>query len=253
MDAGAGHLAFLDAHIPTAHYANLDNNLSGQVTVSSGRHPLPSANQFAGFLSHAGWQPGKTLVAYDDTGGIIAARLWWLMKYFGQDNAALLDGGLPAWLAAGFELESGQKDPECAPVERLEPLDEMLLSSSQIADGLKTNKIHLIDARAANRFYGEAEPIDSRAGHIPGACNHPCSQNLLPDGRFKPPGELRTALNATRVEHKDMNMVHMCGSGVTACHNIFAEELVGLQGSRLYAGSWSEWIRDPSRPIVTVD
>jgi len=248
-DPAKGYSDYLNAHIPGAVYAHLDNDLSNPVTGDSGRHPLPDADRFAGFLARSGWQAGISLVAYDDAGGSIAARLWWLMKYFGHDDALLLDGGLPAWKTAGYGLESGQVHAVTTAAARLKVRDELAVSTTEIIKGLPGKAMVLADVRAAERFNGEIEPIDSVAGHIPGAINYPFQLSLAPDGRFKPVSEVREALLTLQVSHQANDLVFMCGSGVTACHTIFAAELAGIMGSRLYAGSWSEWIRDSSRPV----
>jgi thiosulfate/3-mercaptopyruvate sulfurtransferase len=246
----AAYQDYLKSHIPGAVYAHLDNDLSSPASSDSGRHPLPDANKFASFLSRSGWQPGMMLVAYDDIGGAIAARLWWLMKYFGHDGAALLDGGLPAWQAEGYELESGLVSVPQLPLADFRVSHEMVMTTSEIIEKLVAKQIVLADARARERFIGEIEPIDTVAGHIPGSVNYAFSVNLEMDGRFKSAQELRCGLLTVTENDDAQNLVHSCGSGVTACHNIFAAELAGLKGSRLYVGSWSEWIRDPSRPIA---
>ena len=250
-DPGAGYDDFLESHIPGAVYAHLDDDLSSPVTGTSGRHPLPGADRFASFLSRSGWQTGMALVAYDDAGGSIAARLWWLMKYFGHDGAALLDGGIHAWTAAGFRLESGRTSVKVQAVVEHRVCGNQVMSTPQVMDELGRHDIVLIDARANERFTGEFEPLDSVAGHIPGSVNYPYHLNLLPNGMFKPAEEIRRGLLSRVNWDGEQGLVHMCGSGVTACHNIFAAELAGLTGSKLYAGSWSEWIRDPSRPVQT--
>jgi len=248
-DPGSGYRDYLEAHIPGALYAHLDDDLSSPVTASSGRHPLPDAEKFSGFLARSGWQPGIGIVAYDSAGGSIAARLWWLMKYFGHDCAALLDGGFPAWQAAGFELESGEVTNTSTPPVRLSATGELLRSTADILENLGGKSMILADVRAGERFRGEIEPIDSAAGHIPGSVNYPFDLNLSPSGKFRPVPEIRKGLLTLSGSHDTDDMVYMCGSGVTACHAIFAAELSGLKGSRLYAGSWSEWIRDPTRPV----
>lgn len=250
-DPDAGYQLFLKSHIPNATYANLDKDLSSPVTPLSGRHPLPEAEQFASFLSRIGWQPGLKLVAYDDMGGAFAARLWWLMKYFGLSGAALLDGGLAAWLAAGFPTQTGEVDSRAAARLTLQAQREMVMSASEVQAGLAGHEILLVDARACERFRGDVEPIDSVAGHVPGAKNLPLSQNLGSDGCFKPSEEIHRLWQPLQGDMGAGQVVHMCGSGVTACFNQFASELAGLQGSKLYAGSWSEWIRDPGRGAET--
>jgi len=248
-DTNAGFEDYLESHIPGAVYAHLDNDLSGPLSGGGGRHPLPAADQFAGFLARSGWQPGKLLVAYDDAGGAIAARLWWLMKYFGHDHAALLDGGISAWWAAGLALESGQAAISVQPAVSLKGDDSLVLTTVEVIEGLHRKGIVLADARAAERFSGEIEPIDTVAGHIPGSVSYPYNLNLNKVGLFKPVADLHTDLNTLIGDHISENLVHMCGSGVTACNNLFAAELAGLAGSKLYVGSWSEWIQDPSRPV----
>jgi thiosulfate/3-mercaptopyruvate sulfurtransferase len=250
-DPAAGYVSFLEAHIPGAVYAHLDNDLSGPVTSDSGRHPLPDADQFAAFLARSGWQPGTLLVAYDDAGGSIAARLWWLMRYFGHDCAALLDGGLSAWQAAAYELESGPVAVASKMSVSLSERGEFLVSTGEVLRNLEKQGSLLADVRAAERFRGDIEPIDSVAGHIPGSVNYPFQLNLLADARFKSAPAIRTGLLAMSENRPAQDVVFMCGSGVTACHTIFAAELAGLEGAKLYAGSWSEWIRDPSRPVET--
>jgi len=250
-DPGKGYRSYLQTHIPGAVYAHLDEDLSSLVTPNSGRHPLPEADKFAAFLARSGWQTGTRLVAYDDAGGSIAARLWWLMNYFGLSDAVLLDGGLPAWQSAGYELESGQVTVASTEPTCLRARSELVVSIEEVLEGSVGHPMLLADVRAAERFSGEVEPIDSMAGHIPGSVNYPFQLSLGPDGIFKSVGGIRNSLLALKESQPPGDLVFMCGSGVTACHTIFAAELAGLNGSRLYAGSWSEWIRDPSRPVET--
>jgi thiosulfate/3-mercaptopyruvate sulfurtransferase len=251
-DTGAGFEKFLESHIPGAVYAHLDDDLSSAVTSTSGRHPLPDPDSFAAFLARLGWSPGKLLVVYDDGNGSIATRLWWLMKYFGHDCAALLEGGMAAWRQAGFAVESGRTDMTEASAVSLKANEDLLYTTLDLVEGLENGSTVLVDARAARRFRGEVEPIDPVAGHIPGALNYPLTTNLSRDGRFKPVEDLRSGFQKLVGEVTDRDLVHMCGSGVTACLNLFAAELAGLKGSKLYVGSWSEWIRDPSRPVESV-
>lgn len=248
-DTQAGFDSYLESHIPGAVYAHLDDDLSGVVSATSGRHPLPDAASFASFLARSGWCPGKLAVAYDNAGGSIAARLWWLMKYFGHDCGALLDGGFNAWGEAGFDLESGQVKVVEQPAVKLHADRDLVLSTADIIENLGRGEIVLVDARASERFAGEIEPIDSVAGHIPGSVNYPCMLNISANGTFHPVEELRKGLQKLAGGRDAQDLVHMCGSGVTACSNIFAAELAGLKGAKLYVGSWSEWIRDPSRPL----
>lgn len=248
-DTQAGFKAYLEAHIPGAVYAHLDDDLSSPITGTSGRHPLPDKALFASFLARSGWCPGKQVLAYDDAGGSIAARLWWLMKYFGHDCGALLDGGINAWCDAGFDLESGHPNPTVQQAARLRENSKLVYSVSDIIEGLSRDEILLVDARAAERFAAQVEPIDTVAGHIPGAVNYPFVLNLAADNSFLSVNEISQQLRKLAGGHDTQDIVHMCGSGVTACSNIFAAELAGLEGSKLYVGSWSEWIRDLSRPV----
>lgn len=247
-DPDAGYRNYLESRIPGAVYAHLDDDLSGPRNEGSGRHPLPGAELFADFLGRIGWQPGVSLIVYDDVSGAIAARLWWLMKYFGHDACAMLDGGISAWREAGFPLEVGPADVEPMPVADYHVRDDLVVSSSELVEYLGTDRYLLVDARTRERFDGESEPIDPVAGHIPGAVNHPYTLNLTPDGLFKPTDEIREGLLKLEPSQEKTDLVHMCGSGVTACHNIFAVELAGSTRQKLYVGSWSEWIQDPTRP-----
>lgn len=248
-DPGSGHRDYLEAHIPGAIYAHLDDDLSNPITANSGRHPLPDAVRFAAFLARSGWQPGIRLVAYDCAGGAIAARLWWLMKYFDHDCAALLDGGFTSWQSAGYELESGRVTTTSTIPASFNVNNEMVVTSTEVLEDLGTQGKALVDVRASERYSGEFEPIDSVAGHVPGSVNYPLQLNLSENGRFKSAQQIREGLLGLSKGLEAKDMAYMCGSGVTACHTLFAAELAGLNGSKLYAGSWSEWIRDPSRPV----
>lgn len=247
-DTDAGRKAWLAGHVPGARYAHLDSDLSSPILTYTGRHPLPDTRNFAKFLADAGWQRGQLLVAYDEGSNAIASRLWWLMRYHGQ-SAALLDGGLAAWKAAGYGLETGQGASRAVAATELEPLPGMTVSSVEVLADL--DDLAIVDARASERFTGKVENLDTRAGHIPGALNRPFGANLQLNGRFRDRSALRAEFEALLTNSSLSDVVHSCGSGVTACHNLFAMELAGLAGTRLYAGSWSEWIRDPSRPVAT--
>jgi thiosulfate/3-mercaptopyruvate sulfurtransferase len=249
-DPARGRRDWLSGHIPGARYANLDTDLSSPIQAHSGRHPLPDSGRFAEYLAAIGWTPGMLLVAYDEGPNAVASRLWWLMRYFGQPSA-LLDGGLAAWTSAGLPLEQGEPDFEPAAVERLQPDREMIVTSRMVSDSLEDGSLCIVDARAGQRFTGEVETLDTRAGHIPGSLNRPFAANLRLNGRFKDAAELREDFEDLLEDHDRRRVAHSCGSGVTACHNLFAMELAGLTPGRLYAGSWSEWIQDPDRPIAT--
>ena len=243
-----GYRDYLAGHIPSARYADLNRDLSSPVTPNTGRHPLPEARQFAEFLARLGWNGSKTLVVYDERNSTIAVRLWWLMKYFGQ-TARILDGGMSAWVAAGLQLEPGQTHVKPVTALQLSANPGLTTSAAEILETRGTHAMVLVDARAKERFRGEVEPLDQKAGHIPGSLNRPTSENLDESGRFKNPDVLRSEFEQLIPGRAIHSVVNTCGSGVTACHNAFAIELAGMGPTRVYPGSWSEWIRDDSRPI----
>lgn len=249
-DSGKGRSDWLAGHVPTARYAHLDGDLSSPIQPHTGRHPLPETPKFAAYLGRIGWAPGKLLVAYDEGPNAVASRLWWLMRYYGQP-AALLDGGLAAWTAEGLPLESGDPAPDALPAPSLVPDESMTVGTGAILATLGDDSLLVLDARASQRFTGEVETLDTRAGHIPGSANRPFGANLRLGGRFKDGATLREEFEDLLEDRQPASVAHSCGSGVTACHNLFAMELAGLGGSRVYPGSWSEWIRDPDRPIET--
>lgn len=248
----AGEEAWRAGHVPGARYVHLDRDLSGPVTPATGRHPLPDPAAFARTLSRWGIGPGTRVVAYDDAGGAIAARLWWLLRWHGHRGAALLDGGFPAWVAAGLPVTSAAPpEPGPAPAARAAAGCMPVIATDELAARLQAGTAPLvIDARAPARFRGDEEPIDPVAGHVPGAVNAPFQACLDARGRFRPPGELRALFAPLLAGRPAAEAAVMCGSGVTACHALFAMELAGLPGAALYAGSWSEWIRSPERPVA---
>lgn len=246
-----GRGKYLQNHIPGAHYAHLDDDLSSPVTAKSGRHPLPETGAFADYLGSIGWSEEFMLVAYDDAGNAIASRLWWLMKYFGH-SAALLDGGIQAWVGEDYPLESGPVILPATLAPNLIPNQRATVKAEDILNGIESGRLNVLDARAPDRFSGETEPLDTKAGHIPGALNRPFQLNLDESGRFKQPEQLCREFEALLGDRNPSQLANSCGSGVTACHNAFAMELAGLSPAVLYPGSWSEWIRDPERPIETV-
>ncbi len=245
-----GRAEWLAGHIPGAIYAHLDQDLASPVGDHSGRHPLPASADFAEYLASIAWSDGKLLVAYDEDSNAISARLWWLMRYFGHPSA-LLDGGLAAWADAGLPLELGETRLDPEPVEELVPNRHMTVSVEFIHDSIDSSEVLVLDARAAERYSGQIEPLDTKAGHIPGALNRPFGDNLDDQGRYRNSGVLKAKFEDVLGGVAATRVVHSCGSGVTACHNLFAMELAGIGDSRLYPGSWSEWIRDPARPIKT--
>jgi thiosulfate/3-mercaptopyruvate sulfurtransferase len=250
----AGRRAYLEAHIPTARYADLNRDLSAPVTSSSGRHPLPSPERIAARLGDLGVSHDTQVIAYDEASGAFAARAWWLLRWLGHAKAAVLDGGFKAWLAGGGALESGDP-PAVAPSPgrmRFTPRVDRhaVLGAAELIEALKDPRHMLVDARAAERFAGSVEPLDPVAGHVPGAVNHPFTANLSADGTFLPPAELKRRWQERLAGKSPRDVIAMCGSGVTACHNLLAMELAELYGAKLYAGSWSEWIRDPERRVA---
>jgi len=249
-DPERGRAEWLAGHIPGAVYGNLDQDLAAPVEAHTGRHPLPSPGHFSEFLASTGWSGNQLLVAYDEQSNAIAARLWWMMRYFGQ-RAALLDGGLAAWIDAGLPLEAGARAAQPADVKKLGPGPGMTVTAEMIGDRTGTGECLVLDARARERYSGEVENLDTKAGHIPGAINRPFGENLDDSGHFRKPDQLRAEFRELLGPLSPETVVHSCGSGVTACHNLFSMELAGLSGSRLYPGSWSEWIRDPARPVST--
>ena len=250
-NAAAGKAAYDSGHIPGARYAHLDDDLARPPAAHEGRHPLPDPERFAATLGSLGIAAGDTVVAYDEGSGAIAARLWWLLGWLGHERRAVLDGGFAAWQAAGLPVE--QRAPAFAARRyepRRAPQPDAVVTTSEIERVVAAGDL-LVDARAAARYRGEQEPIDPKAGHVPGARNRPFSDNLTADGRFRSPAELRAELGELLGGRRPEQLVAMCGSGVTACHLLLAMEVAGLSGGRLYAGSWSEWIRDAARPIAT--
>jgi thiosulfate/3-mercaptopyruvate sulfurtransferase len=251
FDADKGERDYHAEHIPGAVFASLDRDLSdlSRIPLGLGRHPLPSEQAFSAALGRWGWRPGLQVVCYDaGHGALAAARLWWLLRLCGIKDAAVLDGGYAAWKAAD---ESVSKDvPQRQPTKVTLHYDASLVMLDHAAVRHLRQDL-LLDARATPRYLGEVEPLDRAAGHVPGAANRPFSENLEPDGRFKPADVLRQEFQAVIGNHAPGQVVHMCGSGVTACHNLLAMEHAGLTGSRLYAPSWSGWVSDPARPVAT--
>ena len=247
-DVQAGARAWRAGHLPGSHYLHLDNDLSGQKTGRNGRHPLPARPDFARTLGRLGITPETQVVALDRQGGVYASRLWWMLRWMGHAAVAVLDGGMPAWTDAGGTLERDEvpADGESSYPERAPLVPQT--DSDRLARDLA--RVRLVDARAAERFRGEVEPLDKAAGHIPGALHRFFKDNLDADGRFKPAAQLREEFQPLLAGSPAADVVHTCGSGVTACHNLLAMEHSGLTGSVLYPGSWSEWSSDPARPIA---
>lgn len=287
-DHDAGRRAYDEGHIPGAIYLDHEKQLAAPRTGKNGRHPLPKPEDFSALMQAHGLRPESKVVAYDASGGMFASHLWWMLRWIGHENVAVLDGGWQAWLAGGGQVEAGTalhgsrlltRDTVSAHAERTATQNEGCVdatgdsgissvvgtSQARVGKGMPTvdaNAVQanildpvftVIDARANERFRGDVEPMDPVAGHIPGAVNRPYSYNLQPDGRFKPAAQLRAEFSTILDGKRPQQIVHQCGSGITACHNLFAMELAGLKGSSLYPGSWSEWCTDPSRPTATGD
>ena len=256
-----GREQYAEGHLPGARFVPLDAELSGMKTGANGRHPLPDADDFMATLGEWGIRPGQQIVAYDASGGTYAARLWWMLRWMGHYSVAVLDGGFPKWEKEGRPVTA--EVPHFSPTVYRGAPRTMHVDAAFVESNLGKPEVTVIDARAAGRFAGEGETIDPVGGHIPGALNRPFGENLGRDGSFKPPERLAkdgsfkspqklagefAALLGNRAPTQ---IVHQCGSGVSACHNILAMEVAGLAGSRLYPGSWSEWCSDPDRPVAT--
>ena len=250
VDTGAGKRAYGESHIPGARFVHLDEDLSAPLTGRNGRHPLPDPERFARRAGELGIGNRTQVVAYDASGGYYAARLWWTLRWLGHDAVAVLDGGWDAWVQAGQPVTS--EAPRVAPA-RFAPRirGDASIAAGQIAARIGQRPPLLVDARSPDRHRGENETLDPVAGHIPGAVNRFFKLNLEADGRFKPPTVLRQDFSSALGDIPPSQVVHYCGSGVTACHNLLAMEIAGLGGSRLYPGSWSEWVSDRSRPVAT--
>ena len=237
-------------HIHGALYAHLDKDLSGVKTGKNGRHPLPDARDFMRWLGQCGVGKQDQIVAYDASGGIFAARLWWLCRWVGHEAVAVLDGGLDAWLRQGMPLST--EVPALSPVEHDGAADDgLVVDASFVEANLHKREARLLDARAANRYAGRDETLDPVGGHIPGALNRPYADNLSAGGYFKSVDALRAEFRSILGSTRPQDVVSQCGSGVTACHNLLAMEIAGLGGARLYPGSWSEWCSSPERPVAT--
>jgi thiosulfate/3-mercaptopyruvate sulfurtransferase len=243
--------AYREGHLPTATFVDIDRDLSSpQGPGRPGRHPLPQADAFAAFLARIGVAAGDVVVAYDDSGGGTAARLWWLLRYFGHEGGRVLDGGITAWTAAGRPLETAAPPRKPAPPMHLVPRTAMVADKNRVRELSSLAQGVLLDARAAERFEGAVEPVDARPGHIPGAKNAPFVGNLdAASGRFLAPDALRARYAALGVGERSP-VVAYCGSGVTACHDLLALSLAGRDDALLYEGSWSEWAADLALPAA---
>ena len=249
-DVERGERDYAAGHIPGAVYANLNRDLSDLSKTGVGRHPLPDDEQFAKVLRAWNWKPETFVVAYDDAGGALAAaRLWWMLRLAGGGNVVVLDGGIAAWTKAGFTLDATVPDIGRSNVDAVFD-DSQIVMTDELQRLMTSPRSLLLDARGTPRYRGEVEPIDRIAGHVPGARNRPFSDNLDASGRFKPAAQLRSEFDTILGRHAPRDVIHMCGSGVTACHNLLAMEHAGLHDSRIYAPSWSGWITDPQREVA---
>jgi thiosulfate/3-mercaptopyruvate sulfurtransferase len=242
-----GRERYAAGHIPGAIFVHLDGDLSAPKTGTNGRHPLPTPEQAAATFGRLGIAQGKQVVAYDQGGGAYAARLWWMLRWLGLESVAVLDGGYAKWSAEGrvVSTEPTEPTPATFKITRVTPT----VNATGVMASIPRQALLILDARAPERFRGATEPFDPVAGHIPGARNRPHTHNLNADGTFKHPAFLRAEFGAILDGVPHDQVVHQCGSGVTACHNILAMEIAGLEGTRLYPGSWSEWCADPARPV----
>lgn len=249
QDFTAGRRAYEQAHIPSAFFADVETELAGEKTGANGRHPMPDPAHFAALLRELGVNPGTQIVAYDAGADMFAARFWFLCKHAGHDAAAVLDGGFAAWTAAGKPVSTQEPARPKNGTIAAKPRHEMTVDAQAVLASLEDEELILLDARAADRFAGRNETIDPVAGHIPGALNRPFKHNFDERGLFKSPETLREEYQRLGVHPK--RLVHQCGSGVSSAVNLLAMEIAGIEGSRLYPGSWSEWIADPARPVAS--
>ena len=251
QDPDAGPRKFLEGHIPGSRHAHLDRDLARPPKATEGRHPLPDVEPFVHVLRRLGISNDSFVVVYDDCGGAMASRLWWMLRWLGHEQVAVLDGGIQAWCALGNELEHGASvDNVVADFSAVAVKDEWIVETDELIRVLAQGEAVLLDARAKPRFEGLVEPIDSVAGHVPGARNLPFDDLLSDDATFLEPAELATRFSHALGGGSADSAITMCGSGVTACHLQLGLEAAGLGMGRLYVGSWSEWIRDPQRPVA---
>ena len=247
-DVAWGEREYAAGHIPGAVYAHLDRDLSGPKSGTNGRHPLPDAQTFAATLGRLGVANDAQVVAYDQDNGMYASRLWWMLRWLGHDEVAVLDGGFAKWTREGRPTTSGD---EHRPPRTFvaSPRSQMIVTADRVAASLRSGDSTLVDARAPERYRGETEPLDKTPGHIPGAANHFFQWNLDERGTFRSADDLREGLQRSIGDVPADRLICYCGSGVTACHNLLALEHAGLTGAKLYPGSWSEWSADPSRAV----
>ena len=249
VDSEAGYKSYLEGHIPGAIYVHSDKDLASEKNGRNGRHPLPSIAAWQKTYAALGITPNSRVVIYDNQSYMYAVRLWWMLKAVGHQQIELLNGGYQIWCQLGYPSEQSETHRQAAPQTTLTEFNNLVLVNQVVAN-LESKNFTILDARSNDRFRGQNETLDPVAGHIPGALNRFFKDNLKSDGTFKDPDVLRHEFQSVIGNISSEKIVHQCGSGITACHNMFAMELAGLMGSSIYAGSWSEWSSDPSRPVA---
>ena len=249
----AGYESYLDGHIPSAIYVDVDHDLSSEKNGQNGRHPLPTIEQWFKTCASLGITKNTNIVIYDNQSCIFAARMWWMLKATGHNHVRLLNGGYGSWVAAGFSNEKTDHLRPKSPTTSSNNMDAVgyrgAVLASDVLNNLSSKKFLVLDARSPDRFRGENETLDPVGGHIPGAINRFFKNNLNANGQFKSADVLAKEFKELLGETSSASIIHQCGSGITACHNMFAMELAGLNSSMIYPGSWSEWCADPARPI----
>jgi thiosulfate/3-mercaptopyruvate sulfurtransferase len=251
-DPQGGLKCYQSGHLPMAQFADMDTQLSSAMTETSGRHPLPDVDEFLAQLKAWGINKDTQVIAYDDISGAFASRLWWMMRWLGHEDVAVLNGGIQQWTKQGFALSQDEVEFAAGNFSGCANMD-WLVDIEQVRADLDANKITLIDARAADRFTGKDKSIDPVPGHIPGASNLPFGGNLTNEGVFESADMINQRFAKIIQDQPLTNVVNMCGSGVTACHNLLAQAVAGMPPTKIYIGSWSQWIKDPSRPVNCVD
>ncbi len=248
-DPAFGKQAYAQSHITNAHFASVDDDLSTKPNGSNGRHPLPDIEIFAAWLGSMGVTGKTQVVGYDSAAGVYASRLWWMLRWLGHESVAVLDGGWNAWMQAGQPVT--QEVPTPAQAQFTAKERDCKVDAAYVVANLESPQMLIVDARSNDRFHGQNETMDPVGGHIPGAVNRLFKKNVDDQGYFRPPADLRSEFTALIGDTPVESVVHQCGSGVSACHNLLAMEIASLGGARLYPGSWSEWVADPARPVAT--
>ena len=250
-DSGYGIDSYTEGHIENSIFVDVDTDLASEKQQGTGRHPLPKVETFCDKLSHWGMDNNKQVVIYDDAGGAFAGRMWWMLRWLGHEDVAVLDGGLNSWVKNGNKLITS---PTLFKKSYFEPTinNEMIATLRDVENAQHVLNTILLDARSKERYEGISDPVDPIAGHVPGAISHPLWTNLDRTGKFKDKEELKHNFDKISHDLKEKEIISMCGSGITACHNILALEIAGIKNAKLYVGSWSEWITDPNRTVVTI-